>query len=99
MTVLRTLISSSPVIAVARDEFIKLNTEAVKMTTLTFQNTNLFVINQNNQTFLTANDLGSALEYANPLQAVLKIYDRNADEFTAEMTALVEMKTADRIVF
>ena len=97
MTVLRTLISSSPVIAVARDEFIKLNTEAVKMTTLTFQNTNLSVINQNNQTFLTASDLGLALEYASPLQAVLKIYDRNADEFTTEMTALVEMKTAGGI--
>lgn len=97
MTVLRTLISSSPVIAVACDEFLKLNTEAVKMTTLTFQNTNLSVINQNNQTFLTANDLGLALEYASPLQAVLKIYDRNADEFTAEMTALVEMKTAGGI--
>ena len=67
------------------------------MTTLTFQNTNLSVINQNNQTFLTANDLGLALEYASPLQAVLKIYDRNADEFTAEMTALVEMKTAGGI--
>ena len=97
MTVLRTLISSSPVIAVACDEFLKLNTEAVKMTTLTFQNTNLSIINQNNQTFLTANDLGLALEYASPLQAVLKIYDRNADEFTAEMTALVEMKTAGGI--
>lgn len=97
MTVLRTLISSSPVIAVACDEFLKLNTEAVKMTTLTFQNTNLSVINQNNQTFLTASDLGLALEYASPLQAVLKIYDRNADEFTAEMTALVEMQTAGGI--
>ena len=97
MTVLRTLISSSPVIAVACDEFLKLNTEAVKMTTLTFQNTNLSVINQNNQTFLTASDLGLALEYASPLQAVLKIYDRNADEFTAEMTALVEMPTAGGI--
>ena len=97
MTVLRTLISSSPVIAVACGEFLKLNTETVKMTTLTFQNTNLSVINQHNQTFLTANDLGLALEYASPLQAVLKIYDRNADEFTAEMTALVEMKTAGGI--
>ena len=67
------------------------------MTTLTFQNTNLSVINQNNQTFLTASDLGLALEYASPLQAVLKIYDRNADEFTTEMTALVEMKTAGGI--
>lgn len=64
------------------------------MTTLTFQNTTLSVINQHNQTFITANDLGLALEYAVPMQAVLKIYDRNADEFTAEMTALVEMQTA-----
>ena len=64
------------------------------MTTLTFQNTTLSVINQHNQAFVSANDLGLALEYASPLQAVLKIYDRNADEFTAEMTALVEMSTA-----
>ena len=64
------------------------------MTTLTFQNTTLSVINQHNQTFITANDLGLALEYAVPMQAILKIYDRNADEFTAEMTALIEMPTA-----
>ncbi|MGP1572973.1 P22AR C-terminal domain-containing protein [Aggregatibacter segnis] len=64
------------------------------MTTLTFQNTNLSVINQRNQTFLTASDLGKALEYADPVKAIVKIYDRNADEFTAEMTALVEMQTA-----
>ena len=67
------------------------------MTTLTFQNTNLSVINQRNQTFLTASDLGKALEYADPVKAIVKIYDRNADEFTAEMTALVEMKTAGGI--
>ena len=64
------------------------------MTTLTFQNTTLSVINQHNQTYITASDLGAALEYAMPMQAVLKIYDRNADEFTAEMTALIEMPTA-----
>ena len=67
------------------------------MTTLTFQNTTLSVINQHNQTFITANDLGLALEYAVPMQAILKIYDRNADEFTAEMTALIEMPTAGGI--
>ncbi|MBS6026318.1 MAG: ORF6C domain-containing protein [Haemophilus pittmaniae] len=67
------------------------------MTTLTFQNTTLSVINQNNQTFLTAIELGKALEYADPVKAIVKIYDRNADEFTPEMTALVEMKTAGGI--
>ena len=64
------------------------------MTTLTFQNTTLSVINQRNQTFLTASELGKALEYADPVKAIVKIYDRNADEFTPEMTALVEMPTA-----
>ena len=67
------------------------------MTTLTFQNTTLSVINQNNQTFLTSSDLGSALQYANPLQAINKLYNSNADEFTPEMTALVEMQTAGGI--
>lgn len=67
------------------------------MTTLTFQNTTLSVINQNNQTFLTASDLGCALEYANPLKAISNLYNSNADEFTPEMTALVEMKTAGGI--
>ena len=67
------------------------------MTTLTFQNTTLSVINQHNQTYITASDLGLALEYANPLRAISKLYNSNADEFTAEMTALVEMKTAGGI--
>ncbi|HHF6202796.1 TPA: P22AR C-terminal domain-containing protein [Haemophilus influenzae] len=64
------------------------------MTTLTFQNKTLSVINQHNQTYITASDLGNALEYSHPIQNVTKIYERNADEFTAEMTALIEMPTA-----
>ena len=64
------------------------------MTTLTFQNTTLSVINQNNQTFLTGSDLGIALGYSKPLQSVTNLYNSNADEFTPEMTALVEMQTA-----
>ena len=67
------------------------------MTTLTFQNTTLSVINQHNQTYITASDLGLALEYTQPVVAISKIYDRNADEFTAEMTALIEMPTAGGI--
>ena len=64
------------------------------MTTLTFQNTTLSVINQHNQIYITASDLGLALEYANPLRAISKLYNSNADEFTPEMTALIEMQTA-----
>ena len=64
------------------------------MTTLTFQTTSLSVINQHNQTFISARDLGLALTYKNPTSDIMRIYDRNADEFTPEMTALVEMQTA-----
>ena len=64
------------------------------MTTLTFQTTSLSVINQHNQTFISARDLGLALTYKNPTSDIMRIYDRNADEFTPEMTALIEMPTA-----
>ena len=64
------------------------------MTTLTFQTTSLSVINQHNQTFISARDLGLALTYKNPTSDIMRIYDRNADEFTPEMTALIEMQTA-----
>ena len=72
----------------------KFNLENKRMTTLTFQNTTLTVINQNNQTFLTASDLGKALDYSDADRSVRRLYTANADEFTAEMTALVEMPTA-----
>lgn len=64
------------------------------MTTLTFQNTTLSVINQNNQIWLTTKEIGKGLGYRNPSADIANLYDRNADEFTPEMTALVEMQTA-----
>lgn len=67
------------------------------MTTLTFQNTTLSVINQNNQIWLTTKEIGKGLGYRNPSADIANLYDRNADEFTAEMTALVEMQTAGGI--
>lgn len=63
------------------------------MTTLTFQTTTLSVINQNNQTYFTANEIGQALGYRNPTSDVKRIYERNIDEFTPNMTALVDMQT------
>lgn len=67
------------------------------MTTLTFQNTTISVINQNNQIWLTTKEIGKGLGYRNPSADIANLYDRNADEFTAEMTALVEMPTAGGI--
>lgn len=77
--------------------FKNFDKEKQKMTTLTFQNTTLSVINQNNQTFLTASDLGKALDYSDADRSVRRLYTANADEFTAEMTALIEMPTAGGI--
>ena len=77
--------------------FKNFDKEKHKMTTLTFQNTTLSVINQNNQTFLTASDLGKALDYSDADRSVRRLYTANADEFTAEMTALIEMQTAGGI--
>ncbi|WP_052157597.1 Bro-N domain-containing protein [Glaesserella parasuis] len=64
------------------------------MTTLTFQNTAMTVISQKNKTFFTSFDLGKALGYKNPSADIPNLYNRNADEFTAEMTALIELQTA-----
>ncbi|THA11298.1 P22AR C-terminal domain-containing protein [Rodentibacter pneumotropicus] len=63
------------------------------MTTLTFQKTTLSVINQNDQTWFTASDIGKALGYKNNDRGVRFIYDRHADEFTPNMTALIDMQT------
>lgn len=64
------------------------------MTTLTFQNTTLSVINQNNQVWLTAQDVGKGLGYRNPTSDIKRIYERNIDEFTPNMTALIDIQTA-----
>ncbi|WP_230592083.1 Bro-N domain-containing protein [Gallibacterium anatis] len=62
------------------------------MTTLTFQNKTLSVINQQNQIWLSTLEIGKALGYSR-FDSVTKIYERHADEFTPNMTALIEMQT------
>lgn len=59
------------------------------MTTLTFQNTELSVINKNNQIWLSAAELAKALGYKQ-VDSVTRIYNRNVDEFSENMTALVK---------
>ncbi|NBI12533.1 hypothetical protein GVX81_02620 [[Haemophilus] felis] len=63
------------------------------MTTLTFQNTTLSVINQNNQTWLSVTDIAKALGYKET-NGVIRLYNAHADEFTPCMTALIDMQTA-----
>ncbi|WP_047977473.1 BRO family protein [Muribacter muris] len=67
------------------------------MTTLTFQNTTLSVIDQHNQKWLPALEVGRALGYSNPSVSISQLYDRNKDEFTSSMTAIIDMDTASGI--
>lgn len=63
------------------------------MTTLTFQNTTLSVINQHNQVWFSASDIGNALGYSQAVVGVTKLYNAHADEFTPNMTTLIDMQT------
>ncbi len=61
---------------------------------LSFHDVQFDVIDRNNQPWLRGYQIGTALGYTNqPDAAIRKIYDRNTDEFTDAMTALVELDT------
>lgn len=64
------------------------------MKALTFHTTKFDITDRNGQPWLRGFQIGSALGYKNPSADMAKLYDRNADEFTASMTALVELDTA-----
>jgi hypothetical protein len=59
-------------------------------TALTFQNTNFDVIEKNNQIWLTASQIGTALGYVRE-DSVTRIYNRNKDEFSNAMTENVKL--------
>jgi len=63
------------------------------ITALSFHDTQFDVIDRTGQPWLRGYQIGSALEYSQPDAAIAKLYDRNADEFTDAMTALVELDT------
>ena len=72
------------------------------MTTLTFQNQTLHVIDRNGDKWLTVNDIAAALYPMNkrgfqnetPFASTLRnLYKRNAEEFSDSMTALVDIET------
>lgn len=62
------------------------------MTTLTFQNTDLAVINQHNQIWLSIIDIANALGYKET-NGVTRLYNAHQDEFNPNMTALIDMRT------
>lgn len=59
-------------------------------TTLNFGETALAIIDRNGEPWLSARELARALGYQDE-SAVLRIYSRNADEFTEEMTCTVKL--------
>lgn len=65
------------------------------MHALSFRDTQFDIVDRNGQPWLRGYQIGTALGYTNqPDAAIRKIFDRNADEFTSSMTALVELDTA-----
>lgn len=61
-------------------------------TQLTFHKTTFTPIYHNNRIWLTATEVGLALEYADD-KAVQRIYSRHSDEFTYMMTRVVKVTT------
>ncbi|WP_425164646.1 P22AR C-terminal domain-containing protein [Enterobacter hormaechei] len=59
---------------------------------LTFHNTNFSYMEMAGQVWLTASEIGQALEYADD-KAVQRIYSRHSDEFTEKMTGVVKLTT------
>ena len=60
---------------------------------LSFHDVQFDIIDHNGQPWLRLFQIGSALGYADPSMLV-RVYQRNADEFTDAMTALVELETS-----
>lgn len=65
---------------------------SVQNNELTFHNTSFAYMEMGGQVWLTAAEVGQALEYADD-KAVQRIYSRHADEFTAKMTGVVKLTT------
>ncbi len=58
---------------------------------VTFENTDLCVINRDGSVWLSAGDLSRALGYSRS-DAVAKVYDRNSHEFTSDMTQIITLQ-------
>lgn len=66
-------------------------------TILTFENTEFDVVDIHQVAWLRSFQIGSALGYKNPSADMSKLFDRNADEFTEEMTQVLDLPTAGGI--
>lgn len=61
---------------------------------LTFHEVNLKPLPSNDHyVWISSTQIGLALGYANPETAITKLFNRKSDEFTSDMTRLVDVKT------
>lgn len=58
---------------------------------LAFNNVQFDVVDRQGQPWLRGLQIASALGFKNPSSDITNLYDRNADEFTDAMTALVKV--------
>lgn len=61
---------------------------------LVFEDREFDIVDIHNEPWLRGSQIASALGYSNPSRSISEIYDRNTDEFTDEMTQIVELETA-----
>lgn len=66
-------------------------------TILTFENTEFDVVDIHQVAWLRGAQIALALGYKNPENAIKDLYARNADEFTEEMTQVLDLPTAGGI--
>lgn len=64
---------------------------------LAFENTQFDVVDIHNVPWLRGLQVASALGYKNPAADIQNLYSRNADEFTDEMTQVLDLPTAGGI--
>lgn len=63
------------------------------MHALVFRDTQFDITDRNGLPWVRANQIGLALEYKNPELSIAKLYRSNSDEFTDQMTALIDLPT------
>ena len=64
---------------------------------LTFESTEFDVVDIHNVPWLRGSQVASALGYSDPSRSIAELHARNADEFTEEMTQLLDLPTAGGI--
>lgn len=71
-----------------------MQTQLMGITALQFQNTRFDVVDRNNRPWLRLPQIEGALGYTNKGKGLSNLYQKHADEFTENMTAVIKLPTA-----